>query len=113
MNILKTTLLTMTLGLTTVTASADERTGPETRVVEFVSLNTTSATAAEELYQRLRVAAQQVCVSAQGTMLSVRLQYRTCVDRALANAIKQLKQPLVTQAYGMRTKGGTIRVPSR
>lgn len=110
---MKTALLAMMLGLTTIAASADERTGPETRAIEFGQLNTNSATGAEELYQRIRVAAQQVCASARGVPVSVTLQYRTCVDRALANAVRQLDQPLVTEAYNKRTKSGTTRVASR
>lgn len=113
MNTLKHTFLTIALGLTAMTAAAHDSTEPHTVTVNFAALNTSSTAGAQELYQRLRAAARQVCASADGAPLSAKRQYRSCVDTALANAVMSVNLPLVTSAYHASTKDRTIRVASR
>lgn len=109
MNI-KTALLTVALGLTATTTFAAAPDAPLTKTVDFSTLDVTRADGAEQLYQRLRAAAQVVCAPADGGTIAQKYNYRVCVDTALSNAIMRVDRPLVKNIHA--TRGKNIRLAS-
>jgi UrcA family protein len=55
------------------------------------------------LYKRLDRAAKNVCAPLRGRMVTPSAKHRSCVTEALANAVSDVNQPLLTQYY--KSKG--------
>jgi UrcA family protein len=71
-----------------------------TKTVAFGDLNLDSDQGAKILYARLRHAAQDVCVPLEDSReLSRKANWQTCVDSALASAIRQVNKPRVNALY--------------
>jgi UrcA family protein len=75
-----------------------------TKVVRFADLNLSHEEGIKVLYRRLHKAAEYVCD--QGTdswYWQVSLERRTCRDTAIANAIAQINNPLISQYHARLT----------
>jgi UrcA family protein len=81
-----------------------------TKTVNYAALDVTTAGGAEQLYQRLYFAARQVCAPDDGGTLAQKYRFRVCVDRAMADAIVRVDQPLVRNIHQSRNK--SIRLAS-
>ena len=78
----------------TTTAMADERDGePLRKVVSYAELNLNSEAGSRVLYGRLRMAATQVCAPFKGGTLKQIAQWRECVDKTIARAVRQSTSP--------------------
>jgi UrcA family protein len=70
-----------------------------TTVVSFTDLNLNSEAGAKTLHGRLRGAANKVCSGLEGGALRLAYKWRTCVDDALARAVEQIDQPMLTSYH--------------
>jgi UrcA family protein len=96
----------------TTPATADQSDGePLTKVVSYADLNLKAEPGARTLYGRLRMAATQVCAPFRGDSLRERTNWRECFNPALARAVAEIDEPMLT-AYHLRQTGKT-EPPSR
>jgi UrcA family protein len=79
------------------TAQASE--SPLTKKVVYQDLNLDSEPGAKALYARLLFAAKEVCTPYESIELSQRRIWQTCVDNAMASAVKEINKPMVTALY--------------
>jgi UrcA family protein len=75
-----------------------------TEKVAYDDLNLDTAAGAKALYARLHYAAKSVCAPAQVAPSDLgRYQiWRTCVDTALASAVRKINNPLLTALHNQR-----------
>ena len=71
-------------------------------VVHFADLDLTRAEGATVLYQRLEAAAEVVC-GREDRDIERSVQFKKCVQRAIANAVANVGRPAVTTYYRART----------
>ena len=116
------TLITTALLLCGSILSAAKAAPPSdvpTAVVKFGDLDTTHPAGKDELYRRLRRAAQDVCSPLQGAFGSRALvtpQYEACIDQALSAAVARVNRPDFTDYVATRTgkpAGGVTRLATR
>jgi len=94
--LLMTTLATLASPL----ANADSRVTMESEVVRYDDLRLISSVGAAVLYGRLRVAADRVCGGPlDGKPIGEATRIRNCVANALAKAVVQVDEPLLTQYH--------------
>jgi UrcA family protein len=67
--------------------------------VRYGDLDVNKAEGAQALYKRLNRAAKTVCAPLQGRDLQSSIEHRTCIGEALANAVVDVNQPLLTQHH--------------
>ena len=88
-------------------AMADQSKGePLTKVVSYAYLDLSDESGARILYDRLRLAAIQVCAPFRGDTLREKTNWRGCVDQALARSVAKIDKPALT-AYHLNRTGGT------
>ena len=91
----------------TTPATADQSDGePLTKVVSYAGLDLNSEPDARVLYGRLRMAAVQVCAPFKGDTLKDKTKWRECFDPALARAIAEIDEPMLT-AHHLSRAGKT------
>ncbi len=71
--------------------------------VKYADLNVSSPAGAAVLYQRIRVAANQVCGTPDQRDLSRLQQAKTCTDKAIANAVTAVGNDVLTDLYQAKT----------
>jgi len=76
-----------------------------THVVRFSDLDVSKIEGAKTLYARLRLAAKVVCEPLESASSWAELQYRACMDKAIADAVASANRPLLSQYHQLRTKG--------
>lgn len=76
-----------------------------TDVVRFSDLDVSKIAGAKTLYARLRNAAKVVCTPLESAISLGELQYRACMDKAIADAVASVNRPLLSQYHQLRTKG--------
>ena len=74
-------------------------------IVRFPDLDLSKADGAAVLYSRLRQAAAIVCSPLEGRSLKMAMQYRSCVDHAIAGAVASVDRPMLSQYHSSHTKG--------
>lgn len=82
--------------------AADSVSVGETRLSEAVrygDLDLDRTTDVSRLYKRLNRAAKNVCAPLRGRQVTESSKHRACVGEALANAVSEVNQPLLTQYY--------------
>jgi UrcA family protein len=72
-------------------------------VVRFPDLDLSRIEGVAKLYGRVAHAARDVCDPLQTQWHPA--EYRTCVDKAIADAVATVNRPLLTQFHQWRTKG--------
>jgi len=88
--------------LTSSIVRADE--AVPSKVVSFGDLNLHSEQGAATLYQRVQVAARGVCPSdASGRQLEQRAARQSCIDDAVARAVRQINNDSLNAYYSART----------
>lgn len=70
--------------------------------VSYADLDVNKAEGAQALYKRLNRAAKTVCAPLRGRDLTRAGEHRACVGEALANAVGEVNQPLLTQHHNAR-----------
>ena len=70
--------------------------------VSFADLDINKVEGAQALYSRLNRAAKIVCAPLQDRALHRRLAHRGCVSEAIANAVGDVNQPLLTEHHKSR-----------
>jgi UrcA family protein len=81
------------MGFTAAQAADDI---PPSKTVKFADLNIHTPEGAKALYQRIRVAAADVCDASIGSDPVVRQAMRSCVDTAIDDAVKKVNAPYLT-----------------
>jgi UrcA family protein len=82
-------------------------------VVQFPDLDLSRIEGATALYARLRHAAHVVCDPFESREIGLAQKFRTCMDKAIADAVTSVNRPLLTQYHQSRTKGdraGVVQV---
>lgn len=89
--------LTAPAGATTRVSSNGEETYKTT--VHYGDLNLQTRQGADELYSRLSLAAMRVCEDGSDPYVRLTHSYQECRHEAVSVAVRELNNPLVTQAY--------------
>jgi UrcA family protein len=71
--------------------------------VNYADLNVSSPAGAAVLYQRIRVAATQVCGAPDQRDLIRLVQAKTCTDKAIATAVTAVGNDMLTDLYQAKT----------
>ena len=71
--------------------------------VRFPDLDLSRIEGVAKLYGRIAHAARDVCDPLETQWRPT--EYRTCVDKAIANAVATVNRPLLTQYHQLRTRG--------
>jgi UrcA family protein len=105
-----TICLAATLGYNTADASSISNDESATNasyayVVRFADVNLSKIDGAIALYARIRQAAGTVCRPLESRQLSLATLHRTCMDKAIADAVASVNRPLLSQYHQLRTKG--------
>ena len=99
------TLLAAFLGsLSTLAAAGTAGDEPTRRTVHFTDLDLTRASGARALYQRIRSAAEEVCVPPIASDPCAAADSRPCIEAAIERAVSDVNSPLLTDYY--RSKRG-------
>jgi len=100
---MRSTIRTLFLFLFAVVASsvamADPLVTVKSEVVHYGDLRLISAVGAAVLYGRLRGAAERACGALDGRQPSQAARYRVCVDDAVAKAVAEVNEPVLTTYY--------------
>jgi UrcA family protein len=70
--------------------------------VSYADLDVNKPEGAQALYKRLNRAAKTVCAPLRGRDLQRASEHRACLGEALANAVGEVNQPLLTQHHNSR-----------
>lgn len=79
--------------------SAAEPLNPLQRTVKYADLNVSKPEGAAALYVRIQRAARQVCLPFDGDRLSSKARMGACVHKAIADAVAQVGEPALFDAY--------------
>jgi|HubBroStandDraft_1064217.scaffolds.fasta_scaffold1264430_1 UrcA family protein len=87
---------------------------PPTITVKFADLDVSLPQGASVLYNRIRVAAKNVCSPLeQSGSLAAQIHLNACVDKAIADAVIKVNAPALIAVYGAKTgKTLPLRVAS-
>ena len=98
------------MGALCTVAQATEQ-DPPSKAVKFTDLNIQTPQGANVLYNRIRIAARDVCELSVGGDPVLRLAERACIDTAIDDAVKKVNAPYLT---ALRFGGATpVRVASK
>jgi UrcA family protein len=78
-------------------AMADTTITVKTEVVRYDDLRLISAVGAAVLYGRLRGAAERACGPLDGRSAAPAARYRACVDEAIAKAVAEVNEPVLSR----------------
>jgi UrcA family protein len=98
-------ILVLSLALPAVRASADERGPIRSKVVNYDDLDLTSAAGASALYRRLKLAAREVCMTADGDYGDPEV-WLQCFHDALIGAVRDLGNARVIALYNREHGAG-------
>lgn len=87
-------------------AMADTAVTVKSEVVKYDDIRLISNVGAAVLYGRLRSAAERACGGPiDRQQMAIEARYRACVDDAVAKAVADVNQPLLTIYYENKRKG--------
>jgi UrcA family protein len=78
-------------------------------VVKYADLDITTAVGAEQLYERIRRAALQVCPRVESIEVERYRSYLHCEDAVVAHAVSSIASPQLAAIYAARTHHGAHR----
>ena len=78
-----------------------------TYVVRFHDLDLSRMDGAAALYSRIRGAARIVCEPLDSRDIGFSAGYRICMEGAIADAVRRVNRPLLSQYHQWRTKGAS------
>ncbi len=106
------TALSCVLGAAAVSAIATSAAIAEdvpSKTVRYSDLDISKPEGAKVLYNRIRVAARQVCDLSTGGDPMLRAAEHTCIDTAIDTAVRKVNAPALTSLHF----GGDIRLASK
>jgi UrcA family protein len=80
-------------------AMADAVVTVKSETVRYDDVRLISAVGAAVLYGRVRHAAERACASLDGKTPQLASRYRACVDDAVAKAVAEVNEPVLTKYY--------------
>jgi UrcA family protein len=75
------------------------------KTVKYTDVAASSTQGAVTLYNRIRFAAEEVCSPLDHGDLASKLHMKTCVNKAIVDAVSQVNQPALTAVYNARNGG--------
>jgi UrcA family protein len=102
-------ILTALIGSLSSIASAAEGTDSPQKRIQYTDLNVSSAQGAATLYNRIRIASEEVCSPLSHGDLPSRMHAVACAHKAIAAAVREVNQPALTAVYNARN-GGSLPV---
>jgi UrcA family protein len=96
------TVFTALISTVSVIAGAAE---DDQKAVTYTELTASSAQGAAALYNRLRMAAAEVCSPLDHGDLASKMHMKACMNKAIMDAVSQVNQPALTAAYNARNGG--------
>jgi UrcA family protein len=96
---LRTVLFCMFAAIASSVAMADMAVTVRSEVVQYGDLRLISAVGAAVLYGRLRGAAERTCGPLDGRQPAQAARYRACVDEAIAKAVADVNEPVLTAYF--------------
>jgi UrcA family protein len=81
--------------------------------VKYGDLNLNREEGVSRLYKRLNRAAKNVCEPLRGRQLMESAKHRVCVSEALANAVAEVNQPLLTQYYHSKGESSSTAIVAK
>ncbi len=116
MKLVKVILVAATVSLGAQAAVAAEvRVGEDrlTQTVVYGDLDLRRDEGVTALYTRLNRASKAVCAPLRGRSAGEKAEHRACVNQALANAVSDVNQPLLTQYYRSRGEKSAAAVVAK
>jgi len=110
MNRFTTTMMISALGLGSQLANAAPPQDAPTVIVRFADLDLTHSQGVTVLYQRLKGAAETVCIPQNGRDLGSQVRYKVCWQSALGTAVAKIDQSALTAYYRARIGGGNATI---
>jgi UrcA family protein len=101
---------TAALGALSTSAQAKEQ-DPPSKTVKFADLDIQTPEGAKTLYNRIRVAAREVCELSVGNDPILMGATRACIDTAIDGAVKKVNAPYLTALRFGNTR--PVRVASK
>jgi UrcA family protein len=95
-------IITALISSLSAIASADQNTGLPQKTVKYSDLTVSSAQGAATLYNRIRIASEEVCSPLDHGDLSSTKHVKSCVHKAIADAVSQVNQPALSAVYNAR-----------
>jgi UrcA family protein len=98
------------LGLTAMPAVADSFAAPLQQTVKFADLDISRTQGATVLYGRIRAAAKNVCAPFDRGGPLDKIEFASCIQKAIADAVTTVNAPALTAVYSAKTR---IALPVR
>jgi UrcA family protein len=89
--------------LSSIASAAD--TDSLQKTVKYADLSVSSAQGAASLYNRIRIASEEVCSPLNRGDLSSKMHAKACMHKAVADAVSKVNQPALTAVYNARNGG--------
>jgi UrcA family protein len=97
-----TAFAALTCSIATLSFASDSTDALQAKV-KYGDLNVSSASGATTLYNRIRVAAQNVCHPLDNRDFASQKLLAACVHEAMSNAVKEIDQPTLSAIYNAKT----------
>lgn len=81
--------------------------------VKYGDLDLNRSQDASRLYKRLDRAARNVCAPLRGRSVTPAAKHRACVNEAVAKAVSEVDQPLLTQYHKSKGDQGSAAIVAR
>jgi UrcA family protein len=95
-------LFTALISGTSALASAAGDTDSLQKTVTYADSNVSTASGAAALYNRIRIASEEVCAPLGHGDLSSKMKVEACAHKAIAGAVSQVNQPALTAVYNAK-----------
>jgi UrcA family protein len=77
------------------------------KTVKYADLNVASAQGAVSLYNRIRIASEEVCSPLDNGDPFSKMHVKACMHKTIADAVGQVNQPALAAEYNARNGGST------
>jgi UrcA family protein len=103
-SVVRHALLALTMASVCAIANAATSDGAAHRVVRFADLNLTRPADVAALYQRIRVAAREVCQPLSERDLTLLAASRPCIKDAIDHAVGDINSPTLSRYHQAKTQ---------
>jgi UrcA family protein len=86
-------------------ASAAEGTDSLQKTIKYADVGVASSQGAATLYNRIRIASEEVCSPLDHGDLSSKMHAKACMQKATTDAVTKVNQPALTAVYNARNGG--------
>jgi UrcA family protein len=98
-------IVTALIGGFSSIASAAEGSDSAQKTIKYTDVSVSSAQGADTLYNRIRSASEEVCSPLDHGDLSSKMHAKACMQKSIADAVRQVNQPALTAVYNARNGG--------